>query len=151
MTPEEGEDSGWEETDEVIESDEEREDRNKPGDPARFNEKEMFQRVTSMPNLVSRCSLLTTLIHDNDRAAIHRPRTPNGSIVPSPRKNMISKELTGSLRNDLLRERRVKSSTFNAVQRRHTAHDINNLPNYPNENGNSCSNHFDEGYHHRGW
>lgn len=68
MTTEEGEDSGWEETDEAIESDEEREDDNKFDGPARFNEEEMFQRVTSKPNLVSRRSLLTTLIHEDDRA-----------------------------------------------------------------------------------
>ncbi len=68
VTTEEGEDSGWEETDEAIESDEEREDDNKFDGPARFNEEEMFQRVTSKPNLVSRRSLLTTLIHEDDRA-----------------------------------------------------------------------------------
>ena len=114
MTPEEGEDSGWEKMDEAIESDEEREDGNKSGGPARFVE-EMFQRVTSKPTLVSRRSLLITLIHENDRAlalqnaasrsasAIHRLRAPNGSIsLDSIRINMISKELTESLRKDLL-------------------------------------------------
>ena len=150
MTPEEGEDSGWEKMDEAIESDEEREDGNKSGGPARFVEEEMFQRVTSKPNLISRRSLLTTLIHENDRAlalqnaasrsapAIHRLRAPNGPIsLDSTRINMISKELNGSLRKDLLWERQIKSSTFNAVKHRHTAHDIKNLQNYPS----------DEGYH----
>ena len=110
--------------------------------------------------------------------AIHRHRTPNGSSprknalqgfpqpsimtasnthspVPSLRStriNMISKELTGSLRKGLLRERETQSSTFNAVKRRHTT--IKNLQNYPIENGNSCSFRFDAGlqdYHQRGW
>ncbi len=185
VTSEEGEDSGWEDSDEAIESDEEREDGNKS---------DMFQRVTSKPNLVSRRSLLITLIHENDRAsalqnaasrcasAIHRSSTSNGSIVSSLRKNvqgflepsimitsntyppvpsldstrinMFSKELIGSLRDGLLWERRVKSSTFNVVKHRHIAHDIRNLQNYSSENRNSCSIHFDAGsqnYHQRGW
>ncbi len=153
----------------------------------------MFQRVTSKSNLVSRRSLLTTLIHENDRAsalqnaasrcasAIHRPST-SGPIVSSLRKNvqgflkpsimitsdtyspvpsldstrtnMFSKELTESLQDGLLRERRVKSSTFNAVKHRHTAHDIRNLQKYSSENRNSCSIHFNAGsqdYHQREW
>ncbi len=59
-TPEEGEHSGWKDSVEAIESDEERED---------YNKSDMFQRITSKPNLVSRRSLLTYLIHKNDRAS----------------------------------------------------------------------------------
>lgn len=61
-------------------------------DPSSLNEKDMFQRVDSKPNLISRRSLLTTLMHEGDRAqalqnaasrstpAIRRSRatTPNG-------------------------------------------------------------------------
>lgn len=62
-------------------------------------DKHLFQRVDSRPNLVSRRSLLTTLIHQPDRAAaladmaskstpaLHRSRTssPNGpSVAASP-------------------------------------------------------------------
>lgn len=189
-TLENGEDSEWEETEEALQSDEELEDGDKSCGIARSNKKEMFQRVTSKPNLRS---LLTTLLHENGRAtalqnaaprsalAIHRHRTPNGPVGSSPRKNalqgfpqpsimtasnthppvpslrstrinMISTELTGSIRKGLLRERETQSSTSNAVKRRHTT--IKNLQNYPIENGNSCSFHFDAGlqdYHQRGW
>lgn len=91
MTSEENENFGWENFDETIESDEERKDDNK------FD---MFQRVTSKSNLVSRCSLLITLIHENDWAsalqnaalrcasAIYRSSTSNDSIVFSLRKNV---------------------------------------------------------------
>ena len=61
------------------------------------SDKNMFQRVDSRPNLTSRRSLLTTLIHQPDRAAalaqlatksttaVHRSRTssPNGPSVAS--------------------------------------------------------------------
>ena len=91
MTSEENENFGWKNFDEAIENDEERKDDNK------FN---MFQRITSKSNLISRRSLLITLIHENDRAsalqnaasrcasAIHRPSTSNDSIVFSLRKNV---------------------------------------------------------------
>ena len=97
-TLEKGEDSEWEETEEALQSDEEREDGDESGGLARPNEKEMFQRVTSKPNLRS---LLTTLIHENGRAtalqntasrsapAIHRHRTPNSPVSSSPRKNVL--------------------------------------------------------------
>lgn len=189
-TLEKGEDSEWEETEEALQSDEELEDDNKSCGIGRSNKREMFQRVTSKPNLRS---LLTTLIHENGRATalqnaalrsapvIHPHRTPNGAVGSSPRKNvlqgfpqpsimtasnthspvpslrstrinMFSKELTGSLRKGLLWERETQSSTFNAVRRKHTT--IKNLQNYPIENRNSCSFHFDAGlqdYHQRGW
>lgn len=98
-TLENGEDSEWEETEEALQSDEELEDGDKSCGIARSNKKEMFQRVTSKPNLRS---LLTTLLHENGRAtalqnaaprsalAIHRHRTPNGPVGSSPRKKRSS-------------------------------------------------------------
>ncbi len=48
------------------------------------------------------------------------------------RRNMLSTELTESLRRHLLWERSQKSSTANAVlKRRHTSHDVANLRQYP--------------------
>jgi len=59
---------------------------------APFVDKDMFQRVDSRPNLTSRRSLLTIMIHEKDRAAalqnaaskstpaIRRSRTPNDPI-----------------------------------------------------------------------
>ena len=91
MTSEENENFDWENFDETIKSDEEREDDNK------FD---MFQQVTSKSNLISWRSLLITLIHENDRAsalqnaasrcasAIHWSSTSNDSIVFSLRKNV---------------------------------------------------------------
>lgn len=45
------------------------EDSNSDGGEGPANDKNLFQRVDSRPNLVSRRSLLTTLIHQGDRAA----------------------------------------------------------------------------------
>ncbi|KAG9242801.1 hypothetical protein BJ878DRAFT_150018 [Calycina marina] len=48
------------------------------------------------------------------------------------RRNMLSTELTASLRRHLLWERQQRSQTANAVlKRRHTAHDVANLKQYP--------------------
>ncbi|KAK3295148.1 uncharacterized protein B0H64DRAFT_373415 [Chaetomium fimeti] len=48
------------------------------------------------------------------------------------RRNMLSTELTESLRRGLLRERSQKASTANAVlKRRHTSTDVANLKQYP--------------------
>ncbi|KAA6413236.1 MAG: hypothetical protein FRX48_02980 [Lasallia pustulata] len=181
------------------------------------NEKQpLFQRVDSRPNLTSRRSLLTTLIHEPERAAalanqasrstpaMHRSRTssPNGpSIAASPedepgltmqgpnvpgskpiimttsnqfppalsprttRRNMLATELTESLRKHLLWERQQKNTTANAVlKRRHTAHDVANLQEYPGSRNdasskdasknNSWNHYFDHGigeYHQAGW
>jgi Protein of unknown function (DUF3295)/Fungal protein of unknown function (DUF1752) len=161
---------------------------------ASIDEKTFFQRVDSRPNLTSRRSLITTMLHQNDRAnalataaskstpAMQRSLTasPNGpSVAPAPdsddasplmmkmglkpiaeipqlgaqpiiktttnttphqmalsprttRRNMLATELTVSLRQDLLWERWQKSQTANAVlKRRHTAHDVVNLTQYP--------------------
>jgi len=184
------------------------------------NEREMFQRVDSKPNLVSRRSLLTSMMHEKDRAAalqnaasrstpaIRRSRTssPNGPLnshaeapqasiaqglessrarpiimttsnvhppALSPRttrRNMLSTELTESLRKHLLWDRQVNRSTTNAaLKRRHTAQDMTKLKQFPGENQpktympsnvpqsvkNSWNhNYFDSGlqeYHQRGW
>lgn len=181
------------------------------------NDKQLFQRVDSRPNLVSRRSLLTTLMNQSDRAAtfanmaskstpaLQRSRTrqrtgpstgtspqeettlemPYGSkmtaskpiimttsnIHPpalSPRttrRNMLATELTESLRKHLLWERQQKSTTANAVlKRRHTAVDVANLREYPDQRlnpmskdeskTNSWNHYFDHGlgeYHQAGW
>ncbi|OJJ45487.1 hypothetical protein ASPZODRAFT_144116 [Penicilliopsis zonata CBS 506.65] len=164
---EDDEDSDWE--DSVTES-----------GRSSVDEKELFQRVDSRPNLVSRRSLLTMMMHQptkmgNVRStpALQRSRltSPNGPSLPaseddeeenltmrgpdvprskpiivkppvsqhsvahSPRttrRNMLATELTESLRRHLLWERQQKSATANAfLKRRHTAHDMANLQQYP--------------------
>ena len=58
----------------------------------------------------------------------HSPRTT--------RRNMLATELTESLRRHLLWERQQKSATANAfLKRRHTAHDMKNLQEYPGPKG----------------
>ncbi|KAL4873027.1 hypothetical protein BDV12DRAFT_115626 [Aspergillus spectabilis] len=164
---EDDEDSDWE--DSVTES-----GRSSVG------EGDMFQRVDSRPNLVSRRSLLTMMMHQplkmqanasRSTPALQRSRltSPNGPSIPasppdddeesltmkapgvprskpiimkptsqsvahSPRttrRNMLATELTESLRRHLLWERQQKSATANAFKRRHTAHDMANLKEYP--------------------
>lgn len=179
------------------------------------DERPMFQRVDSKPNLTSRRSLLTNLLHQSQREAafadeaarttpaMRRSRTssPNGpSVVGSPeeaplemrrtdvprskpivmtvpqphpptlsprttRRNMLQTELTESLRKHLLWERQQKNTTATAaLKRRHTAHDVSNLHEYPTERrgdgsrdtskNNSWNHYFDLGlgeYHQKGW
>ncbi|KAL5339433.1 hypothetical protein BJX70DRAFT_152411 [Aspergillus crustosus] len=163
---EDDEDSDWE--DSVTES-----------GRSSVEERDMFQRVDSRPNLVSRRSLLTMMMHQplkmanasRSTPALQRSRltSPNGPSVPasppdddeesltmkapgvprskpiimkptsqsvahSPRttrRNMLATELTESLRRHLLWERQQKSATANAFKRRHTAHDMANLKEYP--------------------
>ncbi|ROT36232.1 DUF1752-domain-containing protein [Sodiomyces alkalinus F11] len=78
------------------------------------------------------------------------------------RRNMLSTELTESLRRNLLWERQQKSSTANAVlKRRHTSHDVANLKQYPekaymNKDEDAGSNLYFQketfgGYHSKGW
>ena len=78
---------------------------------------------------------------------------------------MLATELTVSLRQHLLWERQQKSQTANAVlKRRHTAHDVANLKQYPDkvhmgsddrdEMHASWNQYFSEGldeYHSKGW
>ncbi|KAL9589073.1 MAG: hypothetical protein Q9203_002138 [Teloschistes exilis] len=180
------------------------------------NEKHLFQRVDSRPNLTSRRSLLTTLMHQPDRAAAFvnlaskstsalrrsrrsMPNPPSTGASPdedsaltrggthmtrakpiimttsnthppalsprSTRRNMLATELTESLRKHLLWERQQKSTTANAVlKRRHTAHDMANVKDYPGPKAeasvrggskNNSWNHYFEhglgGYNQAGW
>ncbi|KAF9888686.1 hypothetical protein FE257_008444 [Aspergillus nanangensis] len=174
-------------------------------------ERELFQRVDSKPNLVSRRSLLTMMMHQPTKMgairsspALQRSRltSPNGPSIPasppddedsltmrgpdvprskpiimkpapqsvahSPRttrRNMLATELTESLRRHLLWERQQKSATANAfLKRRHTAHDMANLQEYPKggqESGQDAKdktgsfNHYTDfgpwEYHAKGW
>ncbi len=81
------------------------------------------------------------------------------------RRNMLSTELTESLRRNLLWERQQKTSTANAVlKRRHTSHDVANLRQFPEKpclkksedaNAASWNQYFNRdafgGYHSKGW
>jgi hypothetical protein len=160
------------------------EDSDDQSGPSSVNEKELFQRVDSRPNLTSRRSLLTTLMHEPDRAKAlanaasrstphirtSRRSTPNGpSVATSPeadaqipvheqpararpiimttsnthptqlalsprttRRNMLSTELTESLRKNLLWERQHRSTgNLAALKRRHTSNDVKNLRQHP--------------------
>ncbi|THX30644.1 DUF1752-domain-containing protein [Aureobasidium pullulans] len=219
---EEDEDSSDWEDDEVGES----------GNSSADENKSMFRRVDSQPNLTSRRSMLTTMMHEPDRAramanaasrstpALRRSRaaSPNGpSATPSPhrrdveragpdftshpsqlsqqaqdvseasqprpiimttsnthqpalsprttRRNMLSTELTESLRKNLLWERQHKSSNnLAAMKRRHTSHDIKNLKQHPepqmvmsvkeNDKKKFSNEYFNQGlqeYHAKGW
>ncbi|KAJ9151317.1 hypothetical protein NKR23_g3181 [Pleurostoma richardsiae] len=101
--------------------------------------------------------IMTTTNNIGHQAALS-PRTT--------RRNMLSTELTESLRRHLLWERSQKSSTANAVlKRRHTAHDVANLKQYPEKaymnkgdndvNAGSWDQYFAKeafgGYHSKGW
>lgn len=162
------------------------EDSDDNSGPSSVNEREtLFQRVDSQANLTSRRSMLTTLMHEPDRAkalaneasrstpALRRSRqtTPNGpSVAGSPvpsvqlqapiqdssrskpiimttsntmpnqlalsprttRRNMLSTELTESLRKNLLWERQHRSTgNLTALKRRHTSTDVKNLKQQP--------------------
>ncbi|KAG9762491.1 DUF1752-domain-containing protein, partial [Aureobasidium melanogenum] len=221
----------------VIEEDEdssdwEDDDVGESGNSSADENKSMFRRVDSQPNLTSRRSLLTTMMHEPDRAramanaasrstpALRRSRgaSPNGpSATPSPhrreveragpdftshpsqlsqqaheasessqprpiimttsnthqpalsprttRRNMLSTELTESLRKNLLWERQHKSSNnLAAMKRRHTSHDIKNLKQHPepqmvmsvkeNDKKKFSNEYFNQGlqeYHAKGW
>lgn len=172
----------------------------------------LFRRVDSRPNLTSRRSLLTTLMHEPDRAkalasaasrstpAMRRSRvtSPNGpSLATTPeagmelkqggtrpqpiimttsnthqqialsprttRRNMLSTELTESLRKNLLWERQHKSTgNLSALKRRHTSQNVKQLkehpqPTYPTKTGTNMSftnDYFNAGlseYHTKGW
>jgi len=203
------------------------EDSNEESGHGSIDERTFFQRVDSRPNLTSRRSLITTMLHQNDRAnalalaasrstpALQRSRTssPNGpSLAASPdsednqplmmkkglkpiseiprsaaqpiiqtttnmtphqlalsprttRRNMLASELTVSLRQHLLWERKQKSQTANAVlKRRHTSHDVANLKQYPepvymdkedrDASQSTWNEYYGQGlgeYHSRGW
>jgi len=74
------------------------------------------------------------------------------------RREMLATELPGSLRKGVLWERQQKKSTVNAVmKRRHTAHNLTNLKDYPEATAQERSNlndYFSRGlgeYHQAGW
>ena len=84
------------------------------------------------------------------------------------RRNMLTTELTESLRKHILWERQQKNVTANAaLKRRHTSHDVKNLRLYPKgrqrepllereqtSKTNSWNHYFDNGlqeYHQKGW
>ena len=85
------------------------------------------------------------------------------------RRNMLTTELTESLRKHILWERQQKNVTANAaLKRRHTSQDVKNLRQYPRTNlreqvscrredtskRSSLNNYFDNGlqeYHQKGW
>ncbi|OWY45890.1 DUF1752-like protein [Alternaria alternata] len=155
---EEGSDEEWED-----------DDNEESGPPSVAEHRPQFPRVDSQADLTSRRSLLTTALHQGDRAsalqnaasrsspAIRRSRThtPDGPSAgssphedsglmmreqasrPKPiimttsnvhppamspkttRRNMLTSELTGSLRQNLLWARQQNNATTNAVVKRH--------------------------------
>ncbi|KAK4508300.1 hypothetical protein PRZ48_002038 [Zasmidium cellare] len=191
------------------------EDSDDASGPSSVNDQGLFQRVDSRPDLTSRRSLLTTLMHEPDRARalanaasrsqphIRRSRTttPNGpSVATSPestsqlqvpnqeiprskpiimttsnthdqtlalsprttRRNMLSTELTESLRKNLLWERQHRSTgNLAALKRRHTSTDMKHLKQQPepvamsHKDGKKFTNdYFHQGlgeYHAKGW
>ncbi|KAL1297796.1 hypothetical protein AAFC00_006331 [Neodothiora populina] len=206
----------------VIEDDDEDEDSSDWEDDAEdsgsssVDERSLFKRVDSRPSIASRRSMLTTMMHEPDRAkalanaasrsspALRRSRqtSPNGpSATPPPRmqeytplqdsapskpqpimvntpqgqqlalsprttrRNMLSTELTESLRKNLLWERQHKSSNnLAAMKRRHTSNDIKNLKQHPepapimsmidSDKKNFSNEYFHQGlqeYHAKGW
>lgn len=205
----------------AIEDDEdsdEWEDSDDQSYPASLNEKELFQRVGSRPNLTSHRSLLTTLMHEPDRAkalanaasrstsALRRSRTtslnePSLSTSPgataqmralgadaagaqpiatassnpqrqnlalsprSTRRGMLATEMTDSLRQGMLWERRYRSAgNLTAMRNRHPqpTHEGQPLRQQPEAtpgilNGPRATftnEYFDAGlqeYHARGW
>ncbi|KAI5778369.1 hypothetical protein EDC01DRAFT_341611 [Geopyxis carbonaria] len=178
-----------------------------------YDEGAMFRRVQSRPELTSRRSLLSTMLHEPERAAAlanaasrsspairarrNSPRShtimpvtkeevqqqqPSGIARSKPiimttsnthppalsprttRRNMLASELTESLRKHLLWERQQKNTTASAhLKRRHTAHDVTKLTEYPTKGNaakgyssknSSWNNYFDQGhngYHAAGW
>lgn len=194
------------------------EDSNSEDGKAAVADKNLFKRVDSRRDLVSRRSMLTTALHEPERAAalanaasrsspaIRRTgrQSPQGPSLPaspsehddevgltmnasgrsrprpiivttsnmnapahSPRttrRNMMSTELTESLRKNLLWERQQKNTTANAVfKRRHTAQNMANLKEYPvpaqlhdirdMAKNNSWNHYFDTSndFHNKGW
>ena len=141
VTPEESEDSDWEEFDEAIANDEKPED-NQSGDSAGSNDMDFFQRVK--PNSTPRRSELaiSLMMYDGNRTSapvLSRDET---------RKQMILREFSKSLGRDVLQERRVQNSTINAFKRRQRSQKKALETQVLGESEESCSN---QSYHQRGW
>ncbi|KAF2741872.1 DUF1752-domain-containing protein [Sporormia fimetaria CBS 119925] len=87
--------------DNAIESDDsddddEWEDDDNSG-PASVNERELFQRVDSKPNLTSRRSLLTTMMHEGDRAkALQNAASRSTPAIRRSRTSSLNGPSTGS-------------------------------------------------------
>jgi hypothetical protein len=162
QTEEAIDDSDDEPSESAIDDEDEWEDE--PEALVQVDNGELFKRVDSSSNLVSRRSLITTMIHEKDRAsalqnaasrstpAIRRRtsshngplgssppndhvqlsrarpinvtipnQTEGGQLPPSPRtnrRNMLSTELTGSLRKHLLWERQNRNPASKALKNR---------------------------------
>jgi hypothetical protein len=189
---EEDDDGDWEEVDDASQ------------------QEDMFQRVESSTNLRSRPSLLTNMLHEQDRAkalqnaasrsspAIRRSRTPshNGPLGTSPheaqpqltrtraiptfdaqqssetmpialsprtnRRNMLSTELTGSLRKHLLWERQQRNPGNKTLKNRQYRSEIRLTDHVAQASGstqeplrrNDTANFYDNGlqeYFEKGW
>jgi hypothetical protein len=161
-------DSDDEPSESAIDDEDEWEDE--PDPSAQVDNGELFKRVDSSSNLVSRRSLITTMMHEKDRAAalqnaasrstpairrrtsshngplgsspsndhipLSRARpinvtlpnpTEGGQLPPSPRtnrRNMLSTELTGSLRKHLLWERQNRNPASKALKNRNYRSEI---------------------------
>ncbi|TEA20286.1 Uncharacterized protein C8034_v000181 [Colletotrichum sidae] len=121
----------------------------------RGNRSSPLKPITEVPRSAAQ-PITMTASHSHLQAALS-PRTT--------RRNMLSTELTESLRRNLLWERQQKSSTANAVlKRRHTSHDVANLKQYPekayidkSEDVPTGPQYFSKdtdnfgGYHSKGW
>ena len=173
------------------------EDVEESSNPPSIDECEMFQRVDSKTDLVPRRSLLASMLsrtscpckpvssHPEAPTSIrHCPEVnrarpiviPTSTVHPpalSPRttrRNMLSVELTESLRKHLLRYHEVYHPTTDAtLKRRHKAQDMAKIRHFPNNNAPETHmptnvsqsietswshNYFDAGpqeYHQRGW
>ncbi|KAF4553007.1 Hypothetical protein D9617_8g050200 [Elsinoe fawcettii] len=128
---------------------------------------------TTPPETSSRAQSPARAMNGPDGSALGtRPIAMNAAtlhpqLALSPRttrRNMLSTELTESLRRNLLWERQHKSSqNIAALKRRHTSHDVKNLKQYPDpqphmshkENADKFTNdYFHAGlgeYHSKGW
>ena len=122
------------------------------------DEDAVMVKVTGRPIPQPKPIIMTT---SNLHAPPYSPRTT--------RRNMLTTELTESLRKHILWERQQKNVTANAaLKRRHTSHDVKNLRQYPKgqyresllekkeeaSKTNSWNHYFDNGlqeYHQKGW
>jgi hypothetical protein len=108
-----------------------------------------------IPRSVAQPIIITTTNVTPHQAALS-PKTT--------RRNMLQTELTASLRRHLLWERQQKNQTAAAVlKRRHTAHDVANLKQYPEkvhlgtddkDSYGSWNQYFGQGlgdFHSKGW
>jgi hypothetical protein len=150
------------------------------------SQEDLFQRVDSMPSLRSRPSLLTNMLQDaasrtshngslgtlpqneNKQPQLSRARPidqqPSESmpLVLSPRmskRNMLSTELTGSLRKHMLWERQKRNLASTALKNRQFRNEIGltdhvNNPHLNSSNSTDNSEFYSSGiteYFEKGW